>query len=366
MFNGKTLAEIQAEKGFTTGFDYLRIVLAIAVLSWHSFPLTYGRQIMDAGFSSAMGPVLLCILCSFFALSGFLVAGSLERHSLPGFMSLRALRIFPALAVEILLSALILGPIMTQVPLTDYFRGADFFKYFLNIIGHIHYTLPGVFESNPWPSTVNGSLWTIPYELECYLALSAAFLFGLYRRRALFAGVVTAAAILMSTVFYVVPVRTPLMNGRALIICFLVGVTIYLWRDRITHNRALALIAAALTYLLLRDIRLMPLAAFPAAYLTVYIGMTTPRLIGLLKTGDYSYGMYLFAFPIQQTLEYFPALRAWWIIAPLTVVLSAGYAAFSWHCVEKPVLARKKAVVNFIDLLVTDVRLKLSGLVLRR
>ena len=93
-----------------TGFDYLRIGLATAVLVWHSIILSTGSTPLDRALWS--GPFRFlpaAILPMFFALSGFLVSASLERTRLHQFLTLRVLRIIPALAVVVVLSALILG-----------------------------------------------------------------------------------------------------------------------------------------------------------------------------------------------------------------------------------------------------------------
>ena len=159
--------------GRSTGFDYLRIVLALAVIVWHSFPLSYGPQAEVAKDTSVFAELLIgIILPMFFALSGFLVSGSLERNSsMVIFIGLRAIRILPALCVEVLLSALILGPALTTLTLHTYFVDKRFITYFLNIIGDIHYRLPRI-TINPTPDVVNGQLWTVPWELKCYVALT--------------------------------------------------------------------------------------------------------------------------------------------------------------------------------------------------
>lgn len=181
---GQTVAErMQACHGFTSGFDYLRLFLALSVLTYHSFGVVYG---VEAAYKTWMGPwrsIVGCVLPIFFALSGFLVAASLERtRKLTTFMMYRTLRIVPALAVEVTLSALLIGPVLTSLSFREYFAHPDTWSYFYNIIGHIHYYLPGVFEGNPRPQ-VNVSLWTIPYELECYIALFLLAVTGLVRRR---------------------------------------------------------------------------------------------------------------------------------------------------------------------------------------
>jgi peptidoglycan/LPS O-acetylase OafA/YrhL len=153
--------------GATTGFDYLRIILAVAVVLWHSLETSYSDGTSVRVWEQARG-FLSLILPAFFALSGFLVCGSLLRtKSFFVFAAHRALRLLPALSVEILLSAILLGPLLTTFELGAYFRSPTFWSYFLNIVGDIHYELPGLFLTNPKAEIVNRSLWTIPFELEC-------------------------------------------------------------------------------------------------------------------------------------------------------------------------------------------------------
>ncbi|SHN38015.1 Acyltransferase family protein [Duganella sacchari] len=166
-----------------SGFDYLRLILSLAVILWHSYVLSEGRDAAHDLSQFFLVPVRSILIC-FFALSGFLVAGSLLRcKTLFMFLGLRVVRIVPALFLEVTISALLLGPLVTTVPLSTYFSSQEFHSYFLNIAGIIHYTLPGVFETNPFPKVINGQLWTIPWELECYVALSLLSLVGIVGRR---------------------------------------------------------------------------------------------------------------------------------------------------------------------------------------
>ena len=105
----------------------------------------------------------------------------MRSRSLITFVGLRVLRIVPALTVDTLFCAFVLGVLLTDLPLKEYLRSHEFFKYFLNILGNIHYNLPGVFAHNP-NHAVNSQLWTIPYELKCYAVLTAMALIGLHRR----------------------------------------------------------------------------------------------------------------------------------------------------------------------------------------
>jgi peptidoglycan/LPS O-acetylase OafA/YrhL len=152
------------------GFDTLRLWLALAVLLIHSFTVAqYDQGLPQKLWSGPLRPFLLAILPMFFALSGFLVTGSAMRaRSAKKFLALRLLRLVPALTVELTLSALVLGPILTVVPLQQYFGDRLFFSYFGNIVGHVQFFLPGLFIGAPMAGVVNLNLWTLTPEYYCY------------------------------------------------------------------------------------------------------------------------------------------------------------------------------------------------------
>ena len=128
-------------------------------------------------------PITLSYLPMFFALSGFLVtASALRTRRLIPFLGLRVLRLLPALFVEVTLSAIILGAIFTQLPLSQYYASPMFWSYFLNIIGDIHFFLPEVFTNNN-TDIVNSNLWTLPWELQCYIVMSVMIVTGVVFRR---------------------------------------------------------------------------------------------------------------------------------------------------------------------------------------
>lgn len=345
--------------GFASGFDYLRLSLAVLVMFGHSFIITgSGRlmtEVMPFGLAALRGYAILPV---FFALSGYLVAASLLRSKTLGiFLGLRALRIMPALAVEIALSALILGPLLTDVSLREYFTSSEFYRYFLNIVGYIHYHLPGLFMNNPVKNWVNGSLWTVPFEAECYILLAALAAFGLARRPWLFAvAVVGFTAMLFIYDQYTVRDTSLIVaagstaTGKQLVLFFLGGVSFYLLRDRMPYSLPLFILAAVLSAIMVTSHTLIYLAPFPVAYLTAYIGLLQPKRLPVIFSGDYSYGIYLYAYPVQQSVyQLAPAGRDWsgnFLISLLVVCL---FAAFSWHAVEKQMLHFKRLLLGRPD-----------------
>lgn len=341
---------MQSAGGVMTGFDYLRIGLSIAVLVWHSIGLSVSSVEHDiAMWSGPFRFLQAAIIPLFFALSGFLVAGSLGRTRLHQFITLRVVRLLPALAAEITLSALILGLAFTELPKLQYLTSRQFCTYFLNIIGDVHYALPGVFLDNPAGGTVNGQLWTIPFELECYLALIVLSVLTLVRRRLLFTiSVAVLSVALTAWVFSGHPVD-PFNHvpGRMLVLCFLAAVSLYLYRDVVPYSGLLGVVSAIAAAGLLQRPDTSYLAVFPIAYLTVWLGLTRPPAIPF---GDLSYGVYLFHFPIQQTiLHLLPSIRSWWLLALVSLPLTAVCAWLSWTLIERPTLSRKKLILAAAD-----------------
>jgi peptidoglycan/LPS O-acetylase OafA/YrhL len=333
--------------GFASGFNYLRFGLSISVLVWHAYIITVGMAAAQLTASHWSGYITFWILPMFFALSGFLVASSLVRTpNLAKFLWLRFIRIYPALTVEVILSAFILGSMATTLPLNEYFTHPIFYEYLLNTVGWIHYELPGVFTDNIFPNVLNGSLWTVPYELECYAVLAAMALFTLRKRPALFLNIFLflCVAKVISTFFMVSVGSVPAnVNGRPLVAFFLVGVFIYLYRASIPFNRYLALASFVAGCLLMYNYQYVFLAAFPVAYVTVWLGLHRPKSIPIAMDGDYSYGIYLYAGPVQQALWHWTSFGKTFVgNVVLSLILVSVFAAFSWHAIEKPMLRFKK------------------------
>jgi peptidoglycan/LPS O-acetylase OafA/YrhL len=144
---GRAMASVgtvlDAQNGYGAGFDFLRIFLALSIVAWHTATLTGHR---DLARSTSFWFAEYFLVPCFFMLSGFLVAGSGMRLSLREFCLNRLIRICPALFVDVCFSALVIGPIVTVLPLSIYFLGRTFFTYGLNVVGWPHYLLPGVFE----------------------------------------------------------------------------------------------------------------------------------------------------------------------------------------------------------------------------
>lgn len=345
--------KLEQSDGRPAGFDYLRLFLAASVVLSHSVGLSSGPAKSDAMWSSELGPLLTLILPMFFALSGFLVAGSLMRCATLGrFLGLRCIRIFPALAVEVVLSALVLGPLVTNLPLGQYFTDPLFANYFWNALGHPQYYLPGVFENNTGGSKVNGQLWTVPFELLCYIALAALALLGVRRFPALAplgSVLFLLAFVTWKTRFFAEPLA-PMpgrVSGAVLVSAFLAGLSFFLYRKIVPWNWLFGCASGALSIALLRTNYGEYLAVFPIAYLTVWLGLTTPKRVAMVSSSDYSYGIFLYGYAVQQSVTHFlPWATSWWQNAAISLVVVTMIAAVSWHWVESPAQRLKSPIAR--------------------
>jgi peptidoglycan/LPS O-acetylase OafA/YrhL len=333
---------LNATNNRPSGFDYLRIVLAVCVVLWHVPWLISGT--VDGPIMHWVNPVAFMVVPLFFALSGFLVAGSLDRSkTMVMFLGLRALRIGPALMVEILLSALILGPLLTTLTLRDYFSGEEFRLYFLNLVGYIHYYLPGVFKANKH-TYVNGQLWTVPYELVIYFVLSCLAALGIYRRKSFLLVIVGLyyAAQVVNTILHGTVFVTGFPTGAGVTMAAISGLAIYRHRDQIPFSKGLFWFSVALTLVLVAVQGGTRFVALPVAYVAVYLGLLDPPRNKILLSGDYSYGVYLYGFPIQQALiAISPIFSIWYWHAPTALFCSFAVATCSWWLIEKPALGQR-------------------------
>lgn len=338
--------KMDSSPGFTAGFDYLRIVLSLGVVVWHSVSYAgnadLARYLWTGNFRFLGG----VILPAFFALSGFLIAGSLFRTRLPQFVALRVIRLVPALAVEVFLSAFVLGAVFTTLPLGQYFTHPEFGRYLLNVLGIVHFTLPGVFETNPGGPWVNDQLWTIPFELECYLAIVILSLSRILKVRTLFLAIVIAASIGL-TIWCVATDAIPISGkvpGRVLVICFLAAVALYLYREVIPYSNGLGIASVIALCVFVNFPNLSYLAAFPAAYAVIWLGMMSPPKIPF---GDLSYGVYLFHLPVEQTImKLMPSIDVWWKLTLISLPPIILCAWLSWTLVEQPILSRKWKIIE--------------------
>jgi peptidoglycan/LPS O-acetylase OafA/YrhL len=308
-------------------FDTLRILAALAVVVSHSIPLAGGPTKLDAvwAFSREQATLGSIAIQVFFIISGYLITASYLNTKNPRrFIRARFLRLVPALLAVLWLLAFILGPLLTTLPLHDYFRSTLPYRAAFGLSDH----LPGVFTHNPFSSGINGSLWTLRYEGLCYFIVLLLGLIGLLKRWPV-------------TILFLVLLAARLYFGSIAIwefgALFAAGAALHFWQPPL---RTAFAIPAALLCLASLHFGLYPLFADTAgAYLVIYLALAI-KLPNLAKYGDLSYGVYIYAWPIQQSISLL--LHANWslnLALTLPIVLVCAY--LSWHIVESPALRLK-------------------------
>ncbi len=337
--------------GRDNNFNLIRLTAALSVLFSHSVAvlgLPSSREFFFDHLGLSLAEMAVDV---FFVTSGFLVAGSLvNRGDVIAFLWARALRIYPALWVMLVLTVFALAPALTTLSLADYFTSAKTHEYFVKcatLIGGVRYSLPGVFETMPLKSEFNGSLWTLPIELRLYCYLAAGWLV-LAAAPAIRLRAMSIAAPIAACAFLVLILRgrlfgAPFNAADTRIFMFLYGTTLYLWRDKVPMRAGI--LFAALACLLLASVD-------KRAFFVVYVFCLAPLVLHLAYLpkgrvrafndwGDCSYGVYIYAFPIQQTLAFlFPGMPLVAMIVG-SGAITLGVAALSWTLIERRALALK-------------------------
>lgn len=345
----KTLSETLARD--SNNFNLIRLCAALAVMVGHSYGICGGNSdelVWHFTHRESFGSMAVY---AFFLISGLLVSASYARQSSSlRFVGLRAARIWPGAIVCALFTALVVGPLFTSVSLADYFSSSATHRWLvqnMSLIGHLGGPLPGVFDRNPLAIFVNGPVWTLPIELECYAIVLIAGLLGLgaNSRR----GTLLVVAVVGMIFWHFVkhpPVHITLGGFffRAILYSFypvpffLLGMLLYPFREWVVLHWLPALSLLGI-YVALRFTTVGAILLYPAfAYGLLWVA-SIRRLRWLKPKYDYSYGIYLYGFVIQQGVEAVnPGLNNYVSVAiamPITVML----AALSWHFVEQPCLA---------------------------
>lgn len=334
--------------------NLLRIIAALAVLVGHSFALLAQAEPWGALTGMTPGSIAVDI---FFIISGMLVTGSLiNKQSVIDYVCARVLRIYPALICMLLLTVLVLGPCFSSLPLREYFSEAGTWEYLYKcarLLPGVAYTLPGVFASNPYPHAVNGSLWTMPYEIRMYLLL-LVFWCGLVlirkKRAQILKYLIPAISLLAGTLVFV---RHFHLHDDSqftrLLFMFFSGASLFVLKEKLLLTRRFfypLLLVVLLTAFMQQQV-FFSLYHLCIAYLVACVAYLPAGWIRRYNSvGDYSYGVYIYAFPVQQAIAaLFPGIAVW------GMVLASGFvtillAVFSWHLIEKPAMALKFAVVT--------------------
>lgn len=324
-------------------FNIIRMLASIAVIFSHSFILANGPSDGADPFAKIFGFSLSSLAVdTFFIISGLLVTKSLiERNSTIFFILSRAFRIFPGLIIAVLFSALIIGPLVTELLFIDYIVHPDTKSFIYRNIyifdNVIQFSLPGVFLNLPYKFAVNGSLWTLPWELYAYTSIFSLYLLSRVYYKIFFSvTLIIIYSVFFNDIYSEVEMQLVSPTYLKLFVMFYSGVAFYLFRSHIKLSIPLFFIVIS-AYFLIKDFQFSSLLfPFVLSYSIISLAyLFRGILTSYNKLGDYSYGTYIYAFPIQQLLVLYLSPTGWGLFF-LSTLITLILAIASWHFIEKP------------------------------
>ena len=334
---------------FNNNFTILRLIAALSVLFGHAYILSNGVNQGEDFISNFLvkyyGESLPSIAVDiFFVISGYLIVASYTKHNnLYKYFKSRILRIYPALVVAVLFS-IIIGAFCTNLPALEFFTNPEV-KEFLLVnafaLNSIKFNLPGVFINNPYPISINGSLWALAIELKLYIGVSILGIVWLLKKN----NFNIFFLILFASCLFGTQSSLFIDNTRniQLVLLFFSGSFLYLNKEMLTPNFktwiVITIICIGLTFLtwLLFPIKFIWLA-YTVILLATHKKLTNRKLI---INNDISYGIYIYAFPIQQMLAYSFNGITFISMLFISLTLTIFMALLSWHLIEKPFLSFK-------------------------
>jgi peptidoglycan/LPS O-acetylase OafA/YrhL len=331
-------------------FDLLRTLAAMAVMVGHAFALHPDGGWTDP-VSSLFGFTYSGALAVdiFFFLSGILITSSYcQSRSVTRFVLMRVSRIWPGLICCLAVSTLIVGPMVTSDSMQSYFSAWGTRWYFVQNIKlqEIVGRLPGVFTDNHYKNAVNGSLWTLPIEIRCYVMVLVLGVLGSFKNPWPCVGLALVLA-LLSASNNIMPFevfRAFNQSETTLPLLFALGMLCYIARNYIYIDWRLSAVAliAAVSF----RSSLSGIAAFYLFILNTALVFAASRSTRLRLGGDYSYGIYIYGFVVQQCIaHYYPGLTSYPSLV-LSLPLTLGLAMLSWHWVEHPAMKMARALAT--------------------
>lgn len=311
--------------------NFMRFIAALMVIVSHCYSVVLsgdaGSYLLKlTGDRLSPGGVSVGV---FFLFGGFLIARSCEHYPEPKkFFSARVLRLFPELLFVVILTTFVLGPILSTLSPAEYFTNPQTYKYLLNGALIMVHQLPGVFTNNPSGDVVNAALWTLPVEFICYVLCFISYKLTKFDKKKFL--LLSVPVFALAAVYYVKFSPLQLSVVRAVLLFYL-GVLIWVLRDHITISPALGLASVVLWFVMVLGAadNLAMLTVFPVACFCLAYGMGNH----FSKFGtkfELSYGIYLWAYPIQQALaQYFPVWHPY--VNALIAALLATCGAFLNH-----------------------------------
>lgn len=328
----------------TNNYDFLRVAAAISVIISHQFALFGLPEPLALHYQTLGGFGVLV----FFSISGYLIGQSWDSD--PDFMRFavrRLLRIWPAFILIVFVCLFIIGPLFTSDPVDSYFRNPVTWSYLKNLLFIFQPFLPGVFSDSPVAYVPNGVYWTLPLEMFCYLLVAVLGVLGVMRFKWLVVALTSGAAYW----YYVhYDAQNAIATGgeRYYLVqyatFFFYGVLLRKFREQWIDRKLGVLIVLGLLSVLLyiSGARLLALFVLLPFAINAFGELSTPLVRDFGRFGDPSYGLYIYAFPMQQiTLSMLGREGYFAEKLMLVIACTAAVSLLSWRYLEAPALKLK-------------------------
>jgi peptidoglycan/LPS O-acetylase OafA/YrhL len=336
--------------------NLIRLILASMVIVGHSPILNGSNNFWVDPISyyfpfAASGPWAVNI---FFFISGLVVTNSLLSSRKPlRFITARFFRIMPAFAFVVIVSALIIGPIVSVLPAKQYFSDSTVYTYITeNLLFQVYYNLPGVYLKNVYPTAVNGSLWTLAYEMSCYVFLLGLFLI-IRNRGKLFYNIIIGLIIFESFLPYKIIFNWLGSNPQINLLpaAFALGAFFAVNADDIIIDK-FSVLGVCLIYFFFRSSVYANLFFNIACSVTALYISATSFFNQYRPKYDISFGVYLWGFVVQQTLFHYTGkmYTGWHCIISLMISIALAY--ITHLLIEKPGIEIGKTLNPYTDVMV--------------
>lgn len=353
----------EALKGSHNSLGVIRLVLASVVIVDHAFPLGGWGEDPFWGLTRGQASLGSLAVAGFFAISGYLIAKSGMSGDVVQFMWRRTLRIFPAYWLVLLITAFLIAPLIWL----DYGRDfADFFTLGPN--GPFHYFLANwtlnigtygihdlLVETTPYgestgSSAFNGSIWTLIYEWNCYLMIAVLVAFGVMRSARIVVPIIAGFFLLMQiatavnaeAVAALVPQLADI-HTVSLGYAFMLGSALAVYSRQVPYDDKLGILSGLVLLVSLRYGGFSTIGTAAGTYFVMYLAARLPKQLQWIGSkNDYSYGIYIYGFLVQQVTAYLGWHQLGYVLYVLiALAISFCFAWISWHFVEKRAMALK-------------------------
>lgn len=335
-------------------YNLLRFLAACFIAVYHCYFMALGPEMSDVRYP-ALYQFSQIVLNFFFITSGFLIAQSFQRRQdIISYCVARCLRLLPGLFVLAVLICFVMGPIVTQVSLAEYFSSLATWIYVpVTTALQPDAILPGVFASNINPHEIDDALWTLRYEVLCYIGLAFLGLWGALNVSRKFYFVSLAVLLGYGVITYATSLRdiagvNHLMHFG---LSFFVGTFAYVFRSLIPLHWGLALLMGGLAFTGFAFFGTLaePLVILATAYIVFWLAYVPAGFLRRYNQfGDYSYGVYIYHYPIEQIFMFavggFSPLGLFLVSFPFTLIC----AICSWIFIEKPSLQRLSSISQWV------------------